>query len=211
MRDDHRSLTTRRGRMALVVAVIGGVFAAGVSHAQDGRALLIDVADCVEIESPSERFRCYEAKVDAALGETRESDAARAAEVSGVTAESTARAAGAQSGGVTPARELELEAAPSVNESDFGLRRSNKDLRRERRREREQREELFGTVASVRETVPNSYVVTLENGQVWRQVRPKFYPLRPGHQVRIYSTGWGDDYRMSAEGLNGFIQVERVR
>ena len=205
MRDGHWSFL-REGRAALAVAAIGVAFAAGVSEAQDGRTLLIDVADCVEIESPSERFRCYESRVDAALGEAR--DDAPAAQPAAVAAERPAESAApafvAPSSGVIAERELELKADRSADASDFGLRRQTRERRRER-------EELFGTVASVRETVPNSYIVTLENGQVWRQVRPKFYPLRPGHQVRIYATNWGDSYRMSAEDLNGFIQVERVR
>ena len=40
---------------------------------------------------------------------------------------------------------------------------------------------------------------------------PQRYPLRVGARVRIYSTGWGEAYRLSAEEVNGFIQVERVR
>src|SRR5690606_41379495 len=101
---------------------------------------------------------------------------------------------------------------PSGDADEIGRRRAEDrgDGRARRRRDRE-REELFGVVASLRETVPNCYVISRENGQVWRQVRPSFYPLRPGQTVRIYSTNWGDSYRMSAEELNGFIQVERVR
>ncbi|HEX6996245.1 MAG TPA: hypothetical protein VF339_19100 [Gammaproteobacteria bacterium] len=197
----------RQGWAALVAAAIGGVFA-GVAQAQSGRTLMIDVADCVEIESPSERFRCYESRVDAALGrdDGRAAHSVTQAAEDGAD-ESARRFAATPSGGVIA--EHDLEAPPAAGASDFGFRRSDEDAR-ERRRDRD-REELFGTVASVQETVPNSYIVTLENGQVWRQVRPKFYPLRPGHRVRIYPTNWGDSYRMSAEELNGFIQVERIR
>jgi hypothetical protein len=40
---------------------------------------------------------------------------------------------------------------------------------------------------------------------------PKEYGLRPGHHVRIYGTRWGSASRLSAEEVNGYIQVERVR
>ncbi|HEX5418980.1 MAG TPA: hypothetical protein VFY39_03200, partial [Gammaproteobacteria bacterium] len=60
-------------------------------------------------------------------------------------------------------------------------------------------------------TVPNSYLITLENGQVWRQTYPEVYHLQPGYKVRIYPSRWGNSYRMSSDKLHGFIQVERVR
>lgn len=222
---------------AFVVAAIGGAFAAGAIQAQDDGKLTIDVADCVEIESPSERFRCYESRVDAALGEAAASSASRApaagsssaeapaaaqsaaAEASAATSsprtetrasrsETSAENASRASRAANVVAEREIEAAPSAAADDFGLTRASDTQARENRR---QTEELFATVASVRETVPNSYVITLDNGQVWRQMRPRFYPLQPGNRVRIYSTNWGSSYRMSAEELKGFIQVERIR
>jgi len=203
-------------RAALLAAAAGA--AAGPAYSQGARTLEIDVADCVGIESPAERFRCYESRVDAALGEssaTAREDVPTVeplpeAEVLQEAESTPAAVPSAPAAGVIGEREI--VPGPSADADDFGLRPAEDrgDRRARRRRDRE-REELFGVVASLRETVPNSYVITLENGQVWRQVRPSFYPLRPGQTVRIYSTNWGDSYRMSAEELNGFIQVERVR
>jgi hypothetical protein len=34
--------------------------------------------------------------------------------------------------------------------------------------------------------------------------------LRSGYRVRLYSTGWGPSYRLEADKVPGFIQVERV-
>jgi len=59
--------------------------------------------------------------------------------------------------------------------------------------------------------VPNTLLITLDNGQVWRQTQPEPYPLRVGHDVRLYSTNWGGAYRLTAANLHGNIQVERVR
>jgi hypothetical protein len=73
--------------------------------------------------------------------------------------------------------------------------------------------DIFGTVAALRETVPKRYMITLEDGQVWRQTYPERYPLRVGQRVTLRPTRWGDSWRLSAEGLEGYgyIQVERVR
>jgi hypothetical protein len=54
-------------------------------------------------------------------------------------------------------------------------------------------------------------LITLDNGQVWRQKVPKWYPLQPGQQVTLYPTKWGGSFRLTAENLKSFIQVERVR
>jgi hypothetical protein len=70
---------------------------------------------------------------------------------------------------------------------------------------------LVATVIALKETVPNAHLITLDNGQVWRQNYPQWYPLQPGQRVTLSRTKWGAAYRLSAEGLRGFIQVERVR
>jgi hypothetical protein len=70
---------------------------------------------------------------------------------------------------------------------------------------------VVAKIAALRETVPNSYQITLDNDQVWRQIQPKWHPLRVGQEVKIHPTGWGPSFRLSADGLRGYIQVERVR
>ena len=70
--------------------------------------------------------------------------------------------------------------------------------------------DIQARIAELRETVPNAYLITLDNGQVWRQTVPKQYPIQAGHPVRIYYSRWRS-YRLTNETLKGFIQVERVR
>jgi hypothetical protein len=70
--------------------------------------------------------------------------------------------------------------------------------------------DILAKVTELRETVPNSSLITLDNGQVWRQTVPEFYPLRPGSEVRIYYSRWRA-YRLTSPVLRGYIQVERVR
>ena len=58
--------------------------------------------------------------------------------------------------------------------------------------------------------MPNAYLITLDNGQVWRQTVPETYQLRTGMNVRIYYSRWRA-YRLTAPERRGFIQVERAR
>lgn len=72
-------------------------------------------------------------------------------------------------------------------------------------------EEFVSTIAALDEKLRDRYTITLDNGQVWRQMLAKRYALRVGQEVRIYPTRWGDSYRLSSKELRGFIQVERVK
>jgi hypothetical protein len=74
----------------------------------------------------------------------------------------------------------------------------------------ETQEDIVAKVTELRETVPQAYLITLDNGQVWRQTVPEFYPLRQGSDVRIYVSRWRA-YRLTSPVLRGHIQVERVR
>jgi hypothetical protein len=71
--------------------------------------------------------------------------------------------------------------------------------------------DIVATITELHETVPHSFTITLDNGQVWRQSYPEQYFLQPGMQVTLRSSKWGKAYRLSAEGLHGFIQVQRVK
>jgi hypothetical protein len=71
--------------------------------------------------------------------------------------------------------------------------------------------ESVGTIASLRERAPNQYLITLDNGQVWQQRFGQRYPLRVGQRVRIYDSTFGSDQRLQVDGVNGFIQVDRVQ
>jgi hypothetical protein len=106
--------------------------------------------------------------------------------------------------------EARVEAARPATEAPTEPRTVSQ-RRADARDEADEAVEIFGTIASLRETVPNSYLITLEDGQVWRQMRPKWYPMRPGQKVRIYPGRLGTAYRLTAGNLNSFVQVERVR
>lgn len=184
-------MTARRGAL-LLVAGAGGAFAAAQSVlAQEDPELSIDVGDCVELESPEARFECYESRVESARSRSG------AAESGGDAVD----AAAADADVSRPSRSSSASNDDEARDDDAGFFGSGAGGEKE----------FTGTIAALREGVPNEYRITLDNGQVWQQMRPEQYPLRVGHEVRIYPTRWGDSYRLTVEDLNGFIQVERVR
>lgn len=188
-----RSTRIQRTAAAALVASLSGIQTAG---AQVDDSVTVDLGECVTLDSPEERFACYEAEVDSVLQER------------GRTATPVDP--------VEPANEADRAVTSPTHDvgSDTRARRDEDQLgRRERRQSSEQagvEDEIVSTVVELRETVPNAYLITLENGQVWRQTLPKRYPLRPGQTVRLYSARLSGT-RLTAEELNGFIRVERVR
>lgn len=72
------------------------------------------------------------------------------------------------------------------------------------------KDELVGRIAMLQKG-QTGWIVTLDKGQVWRQMISKNYLLHEGQQVRIYSSMWGKAYRLAAEDTPGYIQVERVK
>lgn len=71
-------------------------------------------------------------------------------------------------------------------------------------------EELNDVITELLLAKPSMWLIRLESGQVWRQVHPKRLNLREGDAVRIYPTGWGDNFRLETPRLSGYIQVLRV-
>ena len=70
--------------------------------------------------------------------------------------------------------------------------------------------ELIDTVADIEQLGPSLLLITLEGGQQWRQMISKRYNLSVGDDIRIYPTRWGSSYRLTAEHLGSYIQVQRV-
>lgn len=70
--------------------------------------------------------------------------------------------------------------------------------------------ELQDTVTAVDLLQRNLIEITLESGQVWRQVESKPYLLAVGDTVRIYPTIWGESYRLTVDRLRSYIQVVRI-
>jgi hypothetical protein len=205
---------TRVKFWTVLAAAIASLLGAPSGLAQRGNEVTVEVSDCIEIEAPAARLACFERRVEEAQG-GRDPTSAPPSRAEAAPPRPTPAAPAAR---VPPAAQPApaARAATPANDDSLGRprtsRREERSAREQAEREgEEQREELTARVVSVRETIPNNFTITLDNGQVWRQNRPEFYPLRPGHEVRIYPGKLGDSYRLTAPALRGAIQVERVR
>jgi hypothetical protein len=197
-----------KNERALQWLAVGGAgltayLAAAPSFAQGAERVRIDAAPCVGLAVPEERLKCFDAQVERARRDATPAVPAAAARTP-PPREAREREATVAARPVRPAEEA--QPAPGLRARDAERTVAAAEP------EADAPSDIVATVATLRETLPNSYLITLDNGQVWRQTRPEPYPLRQGAAVRIYTTKrWRGSYRLSVEGLAGFIQVEQVR
>jgi hypothetical protein len=190
---------------------IGGLLALAASAliaqsaASQGERLTVEVGECVDLPTPEQRLACFEAHVEAARSAPA---AAPPAPTSAppAPAPSAAPAAAATSAAAPVTTTIAVPATTSTAPAEFGFRE-----RPEEREDAPPPPEVRAKVTELRETVPNAYLITLDNGQVWRQTQPETYlSLRVGNDVRIYFSRWRT-YRLESPQMRGFLQVERVR
>jgi len=167
------------------MALLGAVWSAHPSLAQDRGEVTVDVERCLDLESPEERQACFGAEVSQVLQERGSGETDLAAESD------------------EPDRDGETRnRAPAVSEQPVASAAEAPDSGDD---------EYFGTIVEMREYLPSAYIIRLDNGQIWEQTEPKRYPLRPGLAVRIYPTRWGGRYRLTGLDSGGHIQVRRVQ
>lgn len=192
-------------------AGIAALLVAQPALSEESRTVTVDVGRCFELESAAARRDCFAAQVDEVLEEH-------------AAAESDRRSAISEEPKSPEPESLESESLRDPADIEQQGSATEPPARRERRRQRvaeesaaarhdgdAEREEFFGTIKDIEERLPNAYLITLEDGQVWQQVQPQMYPLRPGLEVRIYSTNWGESYRLVGTGIGRYIQVRRVQ
>jgi hypothetical protein len=182
--------------------------------AQQSDGLLVDVDACIELEAREDQLACYEERVNEVL-RTRNSEA-----------DSSGREATADS-----------DVAPEPEESRTSRRAERREARlaEQRRIELERRQqaaeeaaiaaaeaaaaledadytagEIVAEVVEIREMEPDAYMITLDNGQIWRQSQPKRYPLFIGATVQLRPSPWGPSYRLTDPNVGNFIQVRRI-
>lgn len=164
-------------------------------------AQVVDISECRAIEGQLERFACYEALGEEPASATPEATSPAVSETSPDTISEAAPEVTEPA--APPSTQNIAEQAPDVD--SYGRQDSSRVVRGE-----DGEFELMGKVAELKRYVPNMWLITLENGQQWRQMTGRRYNLKVGDEVRIYPSGWGDNYRLSATNLTAFIQVERV-
>ena len=188
------SVTRRRASAAAGLAAC--VLVAGAANAQPpetpsmpAEGVYVDISDCLDLQTREQQIACYLARVDEAV-EAHESGATAAGSRDPNDPSSAPR--GPAQPQSQPQRETPAAAAAS-------------------RAPDEAEEEIVATITSIREVQPDTYVINLDNGQVWRQSAPKRYFLREGAEVHLVPTAWGESYRLTDPDVGNFIQVERVR
>jgi hypothetical protein len=204
-----------KARTAIALAIFGSVCVAQAVLAQNN--VTIDAEKCAKLTSPADRLDCYERQVDAASAQkqavTPASSASTAPKPTGpdtrsagaapVAAAPAAAAASAESAHATPSNVADATKSAPAAQAPV-----NKNLASSTSTAPQ---EIVGTVTALRTTVPNAWLITLDNGQVWRQTYPQEYLLSPGQRVTLRPSRWGGAFRLTAEKAKGFIQVEQVR
>jgi hypothetical protein len=207
--------TTAYALALAALGLLGGQWSAAPAQAQQRGEVTVDVERCLDIEAGEERQACFAAQVDQVLQQRGEASASAEARenVQERERERERERKNERANERTNERENERERERQV-ERDSRSRESSASNSRAGRAAADDEaddQEYFGKVVEIREYKPSAYIITLDNGQVWQQTEPKRYSLRPGLEVKIYPTQWGDNYRMSGVNSGGHIQVKRLR
>jgi hypothetical protein len=206
--------TAAVGRYTVIAAtILAGLSVSGPALGQQSESVTVDVGECVKLQSPGERLDCYEAQVQRA----QQSQQAQppAAPAPAASSPAPARAPTAS----PPPAVATAPAAPAPAASPPAAQPSRREVRVENARVANRGDSSAadgaahtGTITALRERLPNSWLITLDNGQVWSQTYAKWYPLQVGQRVEIGpGSRLGTSYRLTAVGVGGNIQVERVR
>jgi hypothetical protein len=215
MNDKTVAAAAGRGQIALLI-LVAACAVPGVGLSQQTPSLMVDVGPCVGLQSPGERLDCYERQVQRARAQPAPAAAPAppAASPPAAAAPPSTAAPPAAAARVPPA--AAPQAAPPVARNDDGNRQTRRDARVEEARiaagAESEGDKLEGTITALRERVPNAWLITLDNGQVWRQDYPEPFRLAVGQRVRVEREDrFGGGYRLYVVGRSGNIQVEPVR
>lgn len=209
---DKKTLLMYRKTLAAALCMTGAL--ALTSHAQQSDSVLVDVDACIELESREDQLACYEERVNEAL-RMRESEAESAGVAAAAESDATlepedsrtSRRAARREARLAEQRQADLErrqraaeeAAIAAAEAAAALADPNYTAG-----------EIVAEVTALREIEPDGYLITLDNGQIWRQSQTKRYPLFVGATVKLRPSPWGPSYRLTDPNVGNFIQVRRI-
>lgn len=169
-------------------------------------SVFVDIGPCLAQEIEAERLACY-ARLDEQVRATK-------SRIADLPVVSVPRGSRVNEQEPAILEQSVSDSAASTAAETFGLESSSADKARKTTARvlntENDEQELVDTIAGLQQRMPNKWTVTLASGQVWQQVNSSLYKLREGQEIRIYPSPFGGSYRMSAEGINGFIQVTRV-
>jgi hypothetical protein len=201
-------------RFAFAATALIGCTPLTTSHAQqaDSDRVVVDVDACVDLATREQQEACFQERIDEVL---QQREAASNASVTEPTTEAAVlpepsrasrreeqraareaerrqREAAALAEAATEAAAVAAEAAAAVQNPDYVPG------------------EIFAKITALEQMEPDAYMITLDNGQIWRQNQPKRYPLKVGAEVWLRPSRWGPSYRLTDRSVGNFIQVRRV-
>jgi len=168
--------------------------------------VLVDVSQCRKISVDLVRVACYDALADRALpgGQTQSNQTPLPAQN---TPDNTDKQQVLEQNRQMRAELARLRKANQTGQNNDNQSQYGKSVQRVVTNAAGNTE-LNDRITGLQKT-PSGWIVTLANGQVWRQMNTQNYGLRIGQEVKIYPS-WGTSYRLAVKELGSFIQVERV-
>jgi hypothetical protein len=182
--------------VALVLSIAA---AQAPAQASSSNPLAAQLKRCASLADASARLACYDTLAGIAAPSAATAQAAPGPSSGGSAGSIPSSAAAA-----APAAAASPSAAPNI--ADFGVR--NGPLQAERDPVREK--QMLAVVSAVSYRGRGELVVTLDNGQVWRQIQPSEYPLKPGDHVEIDVAALGS-YRLWTPSTRRATKVTRIQ
>lgn len=179
----------------------GGMFTP-YARAQQETAVLDQIKQCAQVADAAARYACYD-KATAAAGMRPDSNASQGDSTVGNVRQSRIPATIPAPGAAT---------VPTAEPSPQGAPFDPPAVARGKQAKAEAEDNVYqDKITALEEGAPGQWRITLASGQQWYQVESKPYRMRTGMDVRIFPGLFSGAWRMSAEGLNGFIQVKRIK
>lgn len=185
-KSDRMNTTLKLLQQQTAIVLTACVFAPMVCAAE---AVPASLRQCVTIADPAGRLACFDAALQQ-LGVT----------AGAATQGSTAASAAVTAGSVAAAGTVAATAAPALTpEQKFGATGELKQ-KQEPKPEEPLLEQLTAIIKDVRQAPDGRYVVTLDNGQVWRQITPADMLMKAGEPVTIHPRTLGSFWLVDASG-----------
>ena len=109
---------------------------------------------------------------------------------------------GKQPQAVTVVAKVPTSAAQTASsENRFGMRKVEA---------KDETQSLNATVSKVKFDAYDRFIITLDNGQIWKQTESRRYKIKPDYKITIDKAALGS-YLLMAEGRSGSTRVKRLQ
>ena len=186
--------------LASAAIVLGLAAVQAPVQASSSNPLAAQLKRCAALADASARLACYDSLAGLAAPSAATAQAAPNASADGSAKPIPSSTSGAGALDASP------QAPPAVTSTDFGVRNGPLQAGRDPVREKQ----MLAVVSAVSYRGRGELVVTLDNGQVWRQIQPSDYPLKPGDHVEIDVAALGS-YRLWTPSTRRATKVTRIQ